>query len=86
MRFIKTPDQAAHLVRVLRQTAADPPPSGKKRKNKGGNVVLANPGIISQGPVPGTVSLDFRHHRQCSCERCQEANAPRRKKRRNGSR
>jgi len=64
---------------------AEAPPTGGKRKKKSGPIVLAKKNIISPGPMPDTITIDFRHHAQCPCERCVAERQPKRR-RRNGSR
>jgi hypothetical protein len=90
MRFIKTPEDAALFVRTIQEMAANPSPlpaKGKRKKKKGaGKVLLVDPKIISKGPSPDTVRLDFRHRPQCTCERCLADRAQPKRRRRNGSR
>jgi hypothetical protein len=87
MRFIKTREQAAHLVGVLKEHATRPPEQrGKQKGKRGGPVVLANPNIIAPGPGKDIVTFDFRHHQQCTCANCQAQNAKPKRRKRRGSR
>ena len=58
----------------------------KKPKTTERPIRLANPKIISEGPMPGTIVLNFSHHPQCSCKVCLKKNVTRKPGRRNGSR
>ncbi len=58
----------------------------KKPKTTDRPIRLANPKIISEGPIPGTIVLNFSHHPQCACKVCLKKNVTRKPGRRNGSR
>jgi len=82
-----------HIINLTRKyiqqrDAANPTSSRtpKRPKTTEHPIRLANPKIISEGKLAGTIVLNFAHHAQCQCRVCVKDNVTRRPGRRNGSR